>query len=258
MAEGSGFLQWLSVYALALSRSVNTLLLDEPDAHLHPSLQVKLVDILDSIARDYSKQIFMATHSTEILRNADHTTILQFSGNSADYLRKDEQKIALFIGLGSHYAPKIDPLRHRKRLLLVENLSDYRLLKAFSNVLGIEWPEQWVAWAWTGGSKERKMLFNQLKSEIPGLKAISIRDRDDLELNQVDPITLRDKSIASAEAEGLFLKVWRRRHIENYTLCPEAIALATSKTSAEINDLFADHSLIIGSSFPSRDAPSAI
>ena len=39
MVEGSGFLQWLSVYALAVNKELNVLLLDEPDAHLHPALQ---------------------------------------------------------------------------------------------------------------------------------------------------------------------------------------------------------------------------
>ena len=41
MVEGSGFLQWLSVYALALSPDVDVVLLDEPDAHLHCSLQIQ-------------------------------------------------------------------------------------------------------------------------------------------------------------------------------------------------------------------------
>ncbi|WP_311063348.1 AAA family ATPase [Halomonas sp. DWK9] len=37
MVEGSGFLQWLSVFALALDKNNDVLLLDEPDAHLHSS-----------------------------------------------------------------------------------------------------------------------------------------------------------------------------------------------------------------------------
>ena len=43
MVEGSGFLQWLSVYALALNKELDVLLLDEPDAHLHPTLQGHLI-----------------------------------------------------------------------------------------------------------------------------------------------------------------------------------------------------------------------
>lgn len=41
MAEGSGFLQWLSVYTFALSPNIDVLLLDEPDAHLHCSVSIR-------------------------------------------------------------------------------------------------------------------------------------------------------------------------------------------------------------------------
>jgi hypothetical protein len=44
MVEGSGFLQWLSVFALATDPDIDVLLLDEPDAHLHPSLQEQLLE----------------------------------------------------------------------------------------------------------------------------------------------------------------------------------------------------------------------
>lgn len=67
MVEGSGFLQWLSVYALALSKELDILLLDEPDAHLHPSLQGHLIHKLGQLSRENRKQVLLATHSTTIL-----------------------------------------------------------------------------------------------------------------------------------------------------------------------------------------------
>ncbi|MBZ9850282.1 ATP-binding protein [Mesorhizobium sp. CA14] len=257
MAEGSGFLQWLSVYTLALSPTVKTLLLDEPDAHLHPSLQAQLVEALEEIVAVTGKQVLMATHSTEILRWADHTKVLEFKGAGARYLQKDDQKINLFIGLGSDYAPKIDPLRKSKCMLIVENNSDARLLKAWADTLGIEWPKGLVIWPWTGGSTERKQLFLQLKAEVPDLKALSLRDRDDLELEQVDKATLRDKSVSNHE-ENLHLRVWRRRHIENYLLLPTAIARASDRPVGEVTDLFAEHALVAPANFASRDVADAM
>ena len=67
MVEGSGFLQWLSVYALALNKELDVLLLDEPDAHLHPTLQGHLIHKLSQLARENHKQVLLATHSTTIL-----------------------------------------------------------------------------------------------------------------------------------------------------------------------------------------------
>jgi predicted ATP-dependent endonuclease of OLD family len=63
------------VFALATDPEINILLLDEPDAHLHSSLQEQLLDSLRAIASDTYKQILVATHSTEILRNAEPSDI---------------------------------------------------------------------------------------------------------------------------------------------------------------------------------------
>ena len=76
MVEGSGFLQWLSVYTFALSPDIDILLLDEPDAHLHCSLQDMLLMLLEDIAQKKNKQILVATHSSEVIRSFDYKKIL--------------------------------------------------------------------------------------------------------------------------------------------------------------------------------------
>lgn len=43
------------------------LLVDEPDAHIHPDLQIKLADFLCHIAQEFKVQVFVATHSTTLL-----------------------------------------------------------------------------------------------------------------------------------------------------------------------------------------------
>ena len=112
MVEGSGFLQWLSVFALALDPTIDVLLLDEPDAHLHTSLQDHLVENLANLAVARAKQVLIATHSTEILRAAEPETVLEFRNRGAPrYLVADHQKTALLAGLGADYAPRIDRLR---------------------------------------------------------------------------------------------------------------------------------------------------
>ncbi len=257
MAEGSGFLQWLSVYALALSPHNSTLLLDEPDAHLHPSLQDQLIESLDEIVAKTGKQVLIATHSTDILRSATHSQILHFHKTSVKYLADDNHKVNLFIGLGSDYAPKIDPLRQSRKMLIVENASDARLLQAWAIRLGKIWPKKLVIWPWTAGAKERKHLFTQLKAEIPDLIAISLRDRDDMELNIVDKNELTDKSYNNTES-NFYVKVWRRRHIENYLLHPSAIARASNITLDEINAFMAEHALTVPSDFTSRDVAAAM
>lgn len=131
MVEGSGFLQWLSVYALALSPDVDVVLLDEPDAHLHCSLQLELVRLLSSLSAQKDKQVLMATHSTELIKSFDHRCILHIC-KKPKYLSGPERKIGLLAGIGTHFSPKLHELGVHKRLLLVESEFDERMLKAWS------------------------------------------------------------------------------------------------------------------------------
>lgn len=131
------------------------------------------------------------------------------------------------------------------------------MLKAWTKQLGMAWPNNLVEWPWTGGSGERKQLFLQLQKEIPELKALSIRDRDDQELNQVDSASLCDKSFNAAH-ESLLLRVWRRRHIENYLLLPAAIARASGQPVEFVEALMAEHALVVPDNFVARDVAFAM
>ncbi|GAB5438960.1 MAG: hypothetical protein FalmKO_40850 [Falsiruegeria mediterranea] len=258
MAEGSGFLQWLSVFALALDPETDVLLLDEPDAHLHSSLQTLLLSELESVAQTHDKQVLLATHSTEILRWAEHSKILMFKGSKVRYLGDEASRVGLFAGLGSEFSPRLDRLKKSKALLLVENESDAKFIKKMAEKSGTPIQDNVVIWAWTGSSKERKQLFLQLKGDIPDLKAVSIRDRDNLEQKNVDEETLRDKSETNNDA-NLRLRVWQRRHIENYLLCPDAIARAAKVDASEVRDFLAnEHGIAVPPNFTDQGIHQAI
>lgn len=181
MVEGSGFLQWLSVFALATDPEINVLLLDEPDAHLHSSLQEQLLDSLRDVADATGKQMLIATHSTELLRNAEPSDILHIrsGGRGGRYLVEESQKVGLLAGLGSDYAPRVDRAKRTKRVLFVEGRTDLEILKALAERLGIAWSAKWVEWTTARGHKERKQVYTALKEETPEVVVISLRDRDD-------------------------------------------------------------------------------
>ncbi len=242
MVEGSGLLQWLSVYALSLSPEFHTVLLDEPDAHLNAALQIHLVDRLDEISRANGLQILLATHSTELIRSYEHDRILGLKERKGRYLAEDTDKIGVIAGIGGVHTPRLHALMQHKRLLILEGASDERLLKLFCKSAGLEWPKELVSWFWTGKAAERRQLFLQLKHDIPGLRAISIRDRDNEDDASVDA-ALHDKNQKS-EADFIALK-WRRRHIENYLLCQPAIIRASGKTEQEVVSYFTAQALAV-------------
>lgn len=242
MVEGGGFLQWLSVYALALNTELNILLLDEPDAHLHPALQGHLILKLGQLARENSKQVFLATHSTTILSETNLDRIFRVEARS--YLSNDGDRVKLFLGLGSAYAPRLDQLKRHKRLFLHDGPSDLEILQAWTATLNKHWPANIVCWKYTKERTARKILFDELKAEIPDLKAISLQDRDDYNYNQTKQDLTFD-NLPSYE-KGLGLRRWRRRNIENYLLCPAAIARAAGCTEARVRKLLQNpHGLAI-------------
>ena len=255
MVEGSGFLQWLSVCTLAFSPSVDTLLLDEPDAHLHPSLQTRLLEVLSRVPG--SKQTLLATHSVEMIRRSEATNILQVRGTHENrYLLEDEQKQSLLEGLGSDYAPHIDQARISKHVLFVEGDTDETVLKVLAKALGKNFPGDWVVWKTPTGHQERKNLFKGLCVDIPDLKAVSLRDRDDLLPIQVDE-ELNYKGFTSTE--GFLTLTWKRRMIENYLLSPSAIAAASGHDMEDITSTLSEtFALAIGSSFLDHEAPDAV
>ncbi len=259
MVEGSGFLQWLSVYALALTPGLNVLLFDEPDAHLHTSLQEHLLERLAELAERTKKQVLVATHSSEILRHALPNRILEVrrGGQGSHYLTEDRQKITLLAGLGSDYAPRLDRARKTKRLFFFEGSSDVTLLRVFAEKLGIAWPDVWVEWRTASPHKERAHIFRALQEEIPDLLGLSLVDRDDRPIGGVGE-SLED--VGMNEVPGLVFRTWRRRHIESYLIWPPAIAAAAGMTLHEVEErLRADFAVAISQdNFMRSDAPESI
>ncbi len=238
MVEGSGFLQWLSVYALAVSPEINILLLDEPDAHLHPTLQAHLLERLRALAVENRKQALLATHSTEILRQVDHRMIFEFSRNRTGYLVQSEQRVGLFHGLGSDYAPKLDQLRQHRRVIFVEGTFEEPILRIFAEKMGQPLPQNLVFWIYNGEHTQRRVLFEQLRTEIPNLKGMSLRDRDSLELAEVNANLTQNNY---PDRNELRMRTWRRRQMDNYLLLPAAISRAANRQEADVTQFFADH-----------------
>jgi len=97
MLQGSGFLQWTSIFCILLNEKVDVLLLDEPDAHLHATLQTELFKRLEDFSQINSKQIILSTHSVEMIKNSDVFQI--FSMDKLKYLSDEEGRISIFPNL---------------------------------------------------------------------------------------------------------------------------------------------------------------
>lgn len=232
ITQGSGYLQWLSIFSVLYSSNIDILLLDEPDAHLHASLQSELLNKLrQTVGDNQEKQILVSTHSVEMIKQAPLEII--FSMDTRKYLFEEKSRVAALAGIGSEYFPKIDLLKRDKRLIFVENESDRKILSILGDTCGIILPDEIVYWANTEDHATRRKIFDNLKDIIPDLKCVSLRDRD-MDNPDVVGVGLKYKAITLPVNSPILLLQWRRKNIESYLLCPKAISEAAGKSIEEV------------------------
>ena len=65
--ESFGVNQTLYMLIKLLKKSTGLAFIEEPEIHLHPSAQAKLVDVFAEIIKNENKQIFLTTHSENIV-----------------------------------------------------------------------------------------------------------------------------------------------------------------------------------------------
>lgn len=65
--EGFGVNQTVYMLAKLLKKNTSLAFIEEPEIHLHPSAQAKLVDAFTEIIQKENKQIFLSTHSENIV-----------------------------------------------------------------------------------------------------------------------------------------------------------------------------------------------
>lgn len=112
-------------------QSNRVLLIDEPDAHIHPDLQVRFADFVFRIAERFKLQIVIATHSTSLLASlgqfgGSDTSVIYVNRNKLEYSAQPFSDIHkdLSACLGGHAL--MGPL-FGSPILLVEGDDDYRI-----------------------------------------------------------------------------------------------------------------------------------
>lgn len=112
-------------------RNERLILIDEPDAHIHPDLQVRFADFLVQVAEKYALQVTIATHSTTLMSalgqfGGDEASILYLDRAQSEFIARPFDAITkeLSACLGGHAL--MGPL-FGVPLLLVEGDDDYRI-----------------------------------------------------------------------------------------------------------------------------------
>lgn len=252
-SAGSGFHQLIYLFGFILLRQPTTILLDEPDVHLHGNLQRALIEELRRLVAA-GKQVLLATHSRDAIAQMNPENILTLEEDKPKRLVVAFDVYDTLDRLGSIEPTQLPIIQAYRRILVVENKTDWNLLSVFaSRKLGLStWQqvEQRLAICYSQGNpwkqpipRLRKQLQQAIAIEGRPLEMFVVADRDyhpDLESLQ--------KSLSS---ERLQWHIWGRVEIENYLLSIDGIVrlVAQSQVNADEEGLRAESEAALRAEF---------
>ena len=95
----TGVLQVVQIFAYLILFEPKIMLIDEPDAHLHPDKQERLIETLERAAKEFETQIILTTHSPHITRAASPSAKLVWM-HHGEVATDDDDAIRRLLGWG--------------------------------------------------------------------------------------------------------------------------------------------------------------
>lgn len=227
---GFGFQVWCQMLThLIQARDSSIFLIDEPDIYLHSDLQRQLLTIL----RELGPDILIATHSTEIITEAeaDEIVVVDKKRGSGKRIKRPGELGGIFGVLGSSLNPVLTQLAKTRRAVFVEG-KDFQILARFAdklNLPAVSTRSKFAVIPIEGFNPQKIKHFIegiQLTLGTPIL-AMAVLDRDyrsDAERKFIEK---------ECEHRGIETKIHSRKEIENYLLIPDAIDRAAKAKIAE-------------------------
>jgi hypothetical protein len=235
IAGGSGFHQTLTLLAFMYGYHPTTILLDEPDAHLHVNLQHEILDYFKRKSIERNTQFLIATHAEEFARGVDASQIVSFLSQVPTRIRSTPEVLRAMADVANE---EITRLITAPYILYVEGESDERILRAWAKPCGASDVLNKVCFrSMGGGSKETMKLaadkhFAALQQIIPEISRLMLFDYDD------------SRKAFHPKPANRVLAEWKRKNIENYLLVPEAWRRTALKQMAVgKDDLFAQSAM---------------
>lgn len=242
ISGGSGFHQTLTLLAFLFGYRPTTILLDEPDAHLHVNLQREILDYFKRKSLELGTQFLIVTHAEEFARGVDASQIVSLLNRQP---RRVESTPAVLHAMSDVSNEEITRLMASPYILYVEGESDERILRAWAGACGAQEAVDQVCFKTMGGGGKKNMKeradahFVALQQILPGVARLMLFDFDDAD------------EAFHPKVGNAVLAEWKRKNIENYLLVPEAwrrAALQQLKLAAD--DLFSQSTIkIIGDFF---------
>ena len=213
IAGGSGFHQTMTLLAFLYGYQPTTILLDEPDAHLHVNLQREILDYFKKKSAEKGVQFLIATHAEEFVRGVDAHQILSLLKQVPKRIQSTPDVLRAMAEVSNE---EITRLMGSPYIVYVEGETDERILRAWAPQCGALPVMDKINFKVMGGGNKRDMKkladehFEALKQIVLKVKRLMLFDYDS------------DEEAFHPQAANPSLAEWRRKNIENYLLVPPA------------------------------------
>jgi ABC-type cobalamin/Fe3+-siderophores transport system ATPase subunit len=213
IAGGSGFHQTLTLLAFLYGYRPTTILLDEPDAHLHVNLQREILDYFKRKASETGVQFLIATHAEEFAKGVDASQIVSLLKQTPSRIQSTPDVLRAMADVSNE---EITRLKGSPYILYVEGQSDERILRAWAPTCGARDAMDKICFRMMDGGNKQTMKdradahFESLKQIVPGIKRLMLFDFDD------------DEQAFHPQPDNSTLVEWKRKNIENYLLVADA------------------------------------
>jgi len=229
---GFGFQIWCQLLThISRCNESSLIIIDEPEVYLHPDVQRQLLGIL----RDVIPDIIVATHSTEILGEADPSEILLVDKNktSAKRLRDVDGVQQALNSLGSIQNLTLTQLARTRKILFVEGSNDYRVIRRFAKLFGyskLSSGTELTPFESGGFSSWERVnalswgLRNTLGTDV---NIGAVYDHDYWCDEQII------ETVEALSDELTFAHIHKRKELENYLLIPSVLSRTLKKVISE-------------------------
>ena len=239
---GTGYLQLIQIFCYVLLFSPGVLLIDEPDIHLHPHVQERLVGVLAKVANERGTRIVLTTHSPFIVRGAPAgTNVCWLNGGGIE--SNNRQLVEVALGWGAF----------GKKLIVVSEDANTSFLRKLVS----QWPELDRAVAFYPGTGYRAIPSPQQAKELADtlggkFRILIHRDRDSLTDAEAQVL------IDQYEVNGVSLWFPAESDVEAYFCTGSTLQMIAACTEAEaaayVDAILEQHVVPIGDQFAKQRA----
>ena len=225
--SGFGFQIWMQMMAQFMRGSDKAILvLDEPDIYLHPDLQRKII----RMAKTRFSQIFVATHSTEIINESDPGDILSISSENKKAVRitTDDGYKKIFSYLGTSENAEFARLARAKRIVFFEG-QERNIIRKYSRKVGLDaiFDDGQTVYLQAGGFSQWSRV-QEIDWALQNIFELDIKvgalfDRD---FRSDDEIAAFEQKLSN---KHLWVGVLKQKEIENYAFQVESLIRTIQK-----------------------------